>query len=636
LTSGKASSRFCSAQESLMSITSELDVYLSPAIRAQIEGRYYAQVNAQAQLDRLAHDAEFLEELEAHVGCFSDHGVVHVRDVAGQLLRVLDAIHGVLIAPRSPNRLTWMKGYGVMLAYIHDIGMVDFSRFGRAMHPEFAAQAVFRAEFDELIEAIWAENCGNVAWRLLHLTASAALAQPPQLLLRELLTLALGHSKSKVPARVLNDPERLRGVLQQSVGVDLHLLFQCQQVAKARERWVQAQRNEQSDAAVEALAQALRDAEASLAEAQAHACQVGHRDAVVNRHYRDFSAESFGWLTTEHPAARDLVDDVVDTVRALRCADALRQRGTVLNTSGGYQIFVDRQTANAIYAFKTGADEMVLLVEAANILNAGEANIASSELTPDGDLRISFHRGAFASETALHFAVGCAAAVIDDIQVDVIGSFQRPAAPESAGAPPKSAQAMQVLIEGVDDNPDFAHLVASEVERINPDLCGRCRPVPSLQHISEQERTRYLNGVTLNWNRAQRCDALTQIAATGHKTSVIDPDQAFQEVKLVTVETGEVLIEAGSPPGFVYIPLAGGLSGRPLGGYLPFPVSPWTPLGNTSVIRGAVRNATVVAEQPVQLLMIPKEIYLNHWHATYTRAEFKARLLEIYARKRSN
>ena len=57
----------------------------------------------------------------------------------------------------------------------------------------------------------------------------------------------------------------------------------------------------------------------------------------------------------------------------------------------------------------------------------------------------------------------------------------------------------------------------------------------------------------------------------------------------------------------------------------PFPVYPWTPLGNTSVIRGAVRNATVVAEQAVQLLMIPAEIYLNHWHATYTREEFSLR-----------
>jgi hypothetical protein len=619
-----------------MSITSELDLYLLPTLRAQIEGRYYAQVNAQAQLDRLAHDAEFLAAVEDHVGFFSDHGVVHVRDVAQQLLRVLDAIHGVLIAPRSPNRLAWMKGYGVMLAYIHDIGMVDFSRFGRAMHPEFAAQAVFRAEFDELIETIWAENCGNVAWRLLHLATASALVQPPQLVLRELLALAVGHSKSKVPAATLNDPEQLRSILQNAVGTDLHLLFQRQQVAKARQKWVQGKRSEQNPAALEPLAQALRQAEASLAAAQACDRQVGHLDAVVSRHYRNFSADSFRWLTAEHAAVSELVADVVDTVRALRCADALRQRGTVLNTSGGYQIFVDRQTANAIYALKTGADEKVLLVEAANILNAGEANIAGSELTPDGDLRISFHRGAFATERALRFAVQCAAAVIDDIQTDVISSFQRPAAVGTANAPQKSAHAIQILCEGVDDNPEFAHLVAAEVERINPALCGCCRAVPSLQNISDRELTLYLNGVELEWDREQRCCALAHIAASGHKASAVNPDQAFHHVKLVTVPAGEVLLEAGSPPGFVYIPLAAGLSGRPLGGYQPFPVYPWTPLGNTSVIRGAVRNATVVAEQTVQLLMIPKEIYLNHWHATYTREEFKVRLMEIYRRMAPN
>lgn len=619
-----------------MSITSELDVYLLPTIRAQIEQRYYAQVNAQAQLDQLAHDAEFFAEAEYHVGFFSDHGVVHVRDVAQQFLRVLDAIHGVLIAPRSPNRLTWMKGYGVMLAYLHDIGMVNFSHFGRAMHPEFAAQAVFRAEFDELIETIWAENCGNVAWRLLHLATASALVQPPQLVLRELLALALGHSKSKVPATALNDPARLRRVLQDAVGADLNLLFRRQQVAKARQKWVQGKRSEQSSAALEPLAQALCAAEASLAAAQAGARQAGHPDAVMSRHYRDFSADSFRWLTAEHPSVSELVADVVDTLRALRCADALRQRGTVLNTSGGYQIFVDRQTANAIYAFKTGADEMVLLVEAANILNAGEANIASSELTPEGDLRISFHRGAFASERALRFAVQCAAAVIDDIQTDVIGSFERPAAAGTANAALKPAHAMQILCEGVDDHPEFARLVASEVERLNPTLRGRCRPVPSLQNISDRERILYLNGVELEWDRAQRCCALAQIAASGHKASAVNPDQAFQHVKLVTVPADEVLLEAGSPPGFVYIALTAGLSGRPLGGYQPFPVYPWTPLGNTSVIRGAVRNATVVAEQAVQLLMIPKEIYLNHWHATYTREEFRVRLREIYSPDGSN
>ncbi len=46
---------------------------------------------------------------------------------------------------------------------------------------------------------------------------------------------------------------------------------------------------------------------------------------------------------------------------------------------------------------------------------------------------------------------------------------------------------------------------------------------------------------------------------------------------------GAVLLEAGSPPGFVYIPMATGLMGTPLGGYQAFPLTPWVPLGTTGV-----------------------------------------------------
>lgn len=49
--------------------------------------------------------------------------------------------------------------------------MVNFSRFGRAMHPEFAAQWVFSPEFDPLLETLWDENCGNLAWRLTQLAS---------------------------------------------------------------------------------------------------------------------------------------------------------------------------------------------------------------------------------------------------------------------------------------------------------------------------------------------------------------------------------------------------------------------------------------------------------------------------------
>lgn len=180
----------------MMEPTVQLDKYLPATIREQIEQRYYAQINSKSRLDQVAHDEDFLTRLEEHVVLFGDHGVVHVRDVAQQIIHVLEVINGLLVTRRTPYRLSFMQGYGVMLAYLHDIGMVDFSSFGRAMHPDFALQAVFQPEFDAIAQTIWDENCGNAAWRLLNLARRGVLTQDPQVTLRELLALSIGHSKS--------------------------------------------------------------------------------------------------------------------------------------------------------------------------------------------------------------------------------------------------------------------------------------------------------------------------------------------------------------------------------------------------------------------------------------------------------
>lgn len=579
-----------------------LDHYLSSTIRSQIEQQYYARINAQAQLDQLAADPDFITRPETHVAFFSDHGVVHVRDVAQQVLQILDAINGVLIPARQSSQLSFMKGYGVMLAYLHDIGMVDFSHFGRAMHPEFAAQSVFKAQFDELFQILWDENCGNIAWRLLNLANRDLLVQDPQVVLRELLAMAICHSKSKVPIAVVNDCEWLRRTLQISISTPLPQLYQQQQASS-----------------YQTLSEAGLSNEAPLTPEL----------AWLDRYYGNFKQESFAWLVSRDSEVRSLVADVIDTLRVLRCADALRQRGTALKTSGGYQIFVDRRTANAIHAFKKdGGDEVLLLLETDDPIAAGEANVASSELTESGDLRISFHRGAFDIAEAVQHAVHCAATVINDIQTDVIGSFQ--GVTTLSNRPLKSYRDIQILLEGADDNPDFAKRVYQKLVSLNPNLASRSRPVPSLQNMSAAERERYLYGIDLDWDLDEKTRILCKIGTSGHNIEGIDPAQAFEDVRLISAEAGEILIEAASPPAFIYIPLSTGLKCSPLGGYRPFFVNPWTPLGNTSVIRGAMRNATIVVEAPLLLLTIPKEIYLKAWHSTYTKAEFGKIVSKIY------
>jgi len=613
----------------------QLDKYLPATIRTPIEERFYAQINRKSRLDHVAHDEEFLTQLEEHVVLFGDHGVVHVRDVARQIVHVLTISNGVLMARRTPYRLAFMQGYGVMLAYLHDIGMVDFSGFGRAMHPDFALQTVYQPDFDAIVQTIWDENCGNAAWRLLNLAQRGLLQQDPLLTLRELLAMSIGHSKSNVPVEVLNDPRELRRVMQHSASTDLRLIYAQRQVAKSQRKVAQAG---QDAAAKVALQQALEAAERELSRVEALVGAVDLRQTLLGRFYTDFDRDGFTWLISPHPEVRDLVVDVVDTLRALRCADALRQRGTVMNTSGGYQIFVNQQSGNAIYALKKGDDDMLLLLEIDRPIATGEANLASSELTANGDLRVAFHRGAFGSPAAQRFAVQSAAFIVNDMQADVIGSFEGMpinSALDPADQPRKSAEAMRILLEGVDDEPEFANLVAVELARMNPQLSGRVKSVPSLQNMSEHERTLYLNAHDLDWDNATRQQTLDRVAGSGHKIDEMDVEKAFEGVREIEIQAGDVLIEAGSPPGFVYIAQSEGLSGVPLGGYRPFPVYPWTPLGSTGVIRGATRNASISAQKTLRLLMIPKEVYLKQWHFTYGKEEFRQKVRAIYAEEKA-
>jgi hypothetical protein len=322
-------------------------------------------------------------------------------------------------------------------------------------------------------------------------------------------------------------------------------------------------------------------------------------------------------MTAEATEAQSLVNDVTDTLRALRCADALRQRGTVLRTSGGYEVFASPQTGNALLALRLGDDKLYLLELPGELASVGEANIASSELTAEGDLRLSFHRGAYDNEDALCRSVRSVAFTIDDLLRDVVMSFWRGKIVESL----KTSGEIQILLESTDDNPRFVELVRDELRQLNPEISGQVHIAPSLKHVSETERARYLQGKEFNWDFELRQVILERMEQAGQKLTNLDPVEGFKHVKIADLHAGEKLIEAGAPSAFVYIPLGDGLKIIPLGGYQSFSVAAWMPLGNTGVIRGDVRNADVVAEKDITLLIIPKEIYLRYWYAPYSADE---------------
>ncbi len=572
-------------------INQSLDDYLPSAIRQRIEETYYARINAQAQFEHLIHDPVFWQDLASHPALYSDHGVVHVRDVAQQILQVLPTINGVLIPRRAPDRLAgFMIGYGVMLAYLHDIGMTDLSPYGRAMHPEFAAQAVFTGELDAVIADLWTQNCGHVAQHLSCLAETGALKRDPHLIFRELLALAVGHSKSKVPIETLDNPSAFRSHLQSMLSHSLPELYRQQQMAKG---------------------QALDPTSPTESPAP-----------TLERFYANFACEAFDWLLAESDAGRELVADVTDTLRALRCADALRQRGTVQKTSGGYEVFVSQQTGKALFALRLSNEKLYLMEMSDRPLSVGEANIASNELTVEGSLRVSFQRGAYANAEALQRSVYYTALVIDDFLGDIVESFWR-STPTTTGAL-KSSSDIEVLLESTDDNPRFAELVQAQLRLLKPTFGRQIQVVPSMQNVSDLERVRYLQAEDLAWDVEQRQEILERMKRSGQKVADFNLVEGFKHVKLIYLGAGEKLIEAGTPAAFVYVPLGAGLKIIPLGGYTDFSVSAWMPVGNTGVIRGAIRNADVVAEQAIALLVIPKEVYLQQWYAPYTPEELRA------------
>lgn len=564
--------------------------YLSESVRERIEQAYYARVHQQAKLENLIRNPYFMQETATHPAFYSDHGVVHVRDVARQILRVLQTINGILIPHRTTRQMElFLHGYGVALAYLHDIGMRDLSPFGRAMHPEFAAQSVFDGSLDDVISIMWNDNCGNIAWYLTQLARRELLIRDPQIIFRELLAMSIGHSKSKVPVTVLDNPTALRKLMQATLSQNLRHLFSQQQNAKGIP-----------------LPEAFSfDEETPL---------------YLQRYYADFDRESFDWLTDEKEEVKQLAGDVTDTLRALRCADAFRQRGTLERTSGGYEIYTSQKTGNCVIALRLEGKKLYMMELPNNPDGAGEANIASSEFNPEGNIRISFHRGAFDSPDAQNRSSHSTAHVIGDFLRDTVESFWRATPIPSL----KTADEILILLERTDDDPRFAELVQDQLCQQNPGFRDQVRIVPSLRNVSDLERDRYLTARDLDWNSARRQDLLDKLNDTGQKFTSFDPAKGFEHVRLAELKNDEKLIEAGSPSAFVYIPLGDGLKIIPLGGYQSFSVTAWLPLGTTGVIRGDVRNADIVAQQHISVLMIPKEIYLQYWYVPYSPLEVKS------------
>lgn len=549
-----------------------------------LEERFWRPIERASTVETLRARGDRIDTPADHPFLFSDHGVVHVRDIARGVVELAATVDGVLLPRRDPSRQRFLASCGVALTYLHDIGMVDPTPEGRRIHPAFAAHTAFAPHFDDVVDRLCAAGWPVLA-RLREIDQVAPFGVPLPVVLREVLSLSIAHSKTAVPPATLDDPVALRGLV---------------------------------------LAVLLTDLDDLRAGARPEATPVAATPAT--RFYADVLTQPFAWMVSGEPRHVELVDDVTDALRVLRSADALRQRGSTLRTAGGYEAFMEAATGEVVYALRWADEPRLLWVRVNGSVAAGEANLRTAWVTPHGDLRVSFHRGAFLSERAGRRAVEATAYSLDDIQADVLPSFASGHQRLGLVGPSRDPATMLVQVERPRDRPGFAAEVVDELVRRRPELAGRVVAVADTESADAPERARYHAAREVPAGSAEALEIIDAVRRHGLNTAELHGTAAFEDVRRVTVRAGEALVTAGSAPSFVYIPTGPGLVVHPRGGYTADEALAWLPIGATGVVRDAERNSDVVARADVDVVMVPGELFARCWFTPYDADRLSALL----------
>ena len=73
-----------------------LSQYLPNDFMDFVEQNYYTKTNQSMLLENVIHVSDFLSAPEPHLALYTDHGVVHVRNVAMNTLLLLEQLNGTL------------------------------------------------------------------------------------------------------------------------------------------------------------------------------------------------------------------------------------------------------------------------------------------------------------------------------------------------------------------------------------------------------------------------------------------------------------------------------------------------------------------------------------------------------------
>lgn len=533
-----------------------------------IEDRYWRPIEEVTSLESLLDDDHFFADPGRHVALFSDHGVVHVRDVAARAAELARRLDGVLIPARSAERSTFVAATAALLAYLHDIGMTPVNRWGRPVHAQYAAQVPYSDEFAPILDELSSLGGLGVRGRIEELGSSVGFDVPARFVLREVLATTVAHSKSTVPSTVLDRRVEFRDLMRRTVLTPLA-----------------------------ALAGAARSNETDPTDASRRYGELG----------LDPERVSFTWLEAEHGPLRQFADDVVDAVRVLRAADALRQRGTTLRTSSGFEICADRDSGHGVFALRSANRRVLALFCDPNPFSGAEANLDEADLTDDGSLRLSFHRESFGDPTAAERIAAEAAALVVDIEADVLGSF---ATTDRLGA------GLVELVRRDRDAP-LIDRVAELVRRM-PGLADRVSVIDAPpRSLAPDLREWSLDGVAFEPTPERVAEVVAELARHGMNTSAIDTEVAFDGVRQVRIGKDEEVFAPHTEATVVLIPMGDGLELVTTGGYGHRVVPAWVPAGVTGVVRHGERNAHVRAASEVDVLVVPRELFLAEWFRPY-------------------
>src|SRR6185295_17210495 len=108
--------------------------------------------------------------------------------------------------------------------------------------------------------------------------------------------------------------------------------------------------------------------------------------------------------------------------------------------------------------------------------------------------------------------------------------------------------AMRVELERPADEPAFADEVAAALAQHDPWLAGRVAVVADLEAATPAERARYLRGIVVPADGDEATRILLALGDRGLKVTAIDRRRAFEDVRRVGLDAGELLVEAGTWP----------------------------------------------------------------------------------------